>query len=54
MSTFPVVAIISLTLLTWAIAIWASIDPEQEEPLQKEQEPVEDQEDHATQGRKVA
>lgn len=56
MSTLPVIALISLTLLIWAIAIWGSIEEEEEEPNKptekKEQKP--EPEDHSGQGPKAA
>lgn len=59
MSYLPVIVLVGLTLFMWAVAIWASIEEEQQEPKKptgqkekKEQKP--EPEDHSTDGRKVA
>lgn len=47
----PIIALIALTLLMWAVAVWATFEDEPEKPAQKETDNPEDQ---STEMRKVA
>lgn len=37
----PVIVLIGLTFLTWAVAIWATLEEEQNDPLPHEKTPEE-------------
>lgn len=47
----PVIALVALTLFMWAVAVWATIEDEPEEPPRKEPEKPTDQ---PTEMRRVA